>query len=170
MRLTSFLCRVCRQLNVERASLAHDAPHPDASAVRFHDELAEGEPEPRATHSWYMPSLDAAEFLEYQIVKLFWNSGPVVLDPKQHPVRLAACRDSQLDRTARMRQRILKDVGEHTLEQRLVGLEGSCVLGDRRCYGSTFLSEAYLPLVQNLRDECARRDLLTLDRDPGLVY
>src|SRR6185312_10995636 len=112
MRLTSFLCRVCRQLNVERTSLAHDAPHPDASAVRFHNQLAEREPESGAAHSWHVPSLDAPEFLEYQIVELFWNSWPVVLDSKQHPVLLATRRDSQLDRAARMRQRILKDVGE----------------------------------------------------------
>src|SRR6185312_720182 len=169
MCLTRFLWRVCRQLNVERTSLAHDAPHPDASAVRFHDELAEREPESRATHSWHMPRLDASEFLEYQIVKLFRNSRPVVLDSKQHPVLLAARRDSQLDRTARMRQRILKDVGEHALEQRLVGLERRCVLGDRRYYRSTFLSEAYIPLVENLRDECTGRDFLTLEHDPGLL-
>src|SRR6185437_796646 len=165
MRLTRFLWRVRWQLNVERTSLTHHAAHPDAPAVCFDDELAECESQAGAAHAWNVTSLDPSKFLKDQIVEFFRNAWTVVLHSKEHSIVLAACGDLQLDRTTRMSQCVLKDVGEHTLQKRLVSVECGRIFGDRRDDRRAFLREAHAPLVQNLRDECARRDFLTVEHD-----
>ena len=71
------------QLHVECTSLTERAPHPDTAAVRFDYELAECEAEAGAAYARNVPSLHASEFLKDQLVKLFGDSGAVVLHSEQ---------------------------------------------------------------------------------------
>src|SRR6185295_18608925 len=123
------------------------ALNPDAAAVRFDDELAEGEAEPRAPRARHVWILHALELAEDHLVILAGDSRPVVGDGEQDPIAVAPRRQLKRHRGRRVRERVLNEVAEHALEQRLVRLEYGSVVGDVHDGVRAFLLKADSPLV-----------------------
>src|SRR5688500_2431918 len=128
---------------MELASLPFFALHPDPAAVRLDGELAERQSEPGASHAWRGRRLRLLELSKDDLVILLRNSRPVVGDGKQH----AVCRgivpraEPDLYVARGMRERVLDEVGEHALDETLVGVEHWRVVGNVHRPLPFFLSE-----------------------------
>ena len=69
-----------------------------------------------------------------------------------------------------MRERVLNQVAEHALEQRLIGLDDRrVVVRRRRTSRRALLLEADLPLVHDLAEQRAGRDRREVQREPRLL-
>src|SRR5918992_2337333 len=100
-----------------------------------------------------MRSLHLLELPEDDLLILRWDAWTVVGDGEQHTVILAPRADVECDRVCGMRDRILDQVPEDSLEDRPVGLDGGRFRCDLDARGCPFLLEPQLPLGHQLLKE-----------------
>src|SRR5690606_16515756 len=102
---------------VEHGTSSTGAVYPDAAAVRFDRELAEGETESRGVPACRL--LQATELPEYNIVIRRRNPDPVILHGEANTLVLTirVCPELDQHRPARVTECVADQVREHPPEQ-----------------------------------------------------
>src|SRR6266550_7035132 len=130
--LLSVHCRgIYRQLDVEGATLALGAVHPDPSPVSLDYQLAEGETESRAARAWSSWHLDLSEFPENDFMVFRWDSRAVVAHGEKNSMAGAPGRELEMNRAGGVSHGVLDQVREYALDQTLVARKDRSVVGHR---------------------------------------
>src|SRR5437868_10202995 len=137
--------------------------------MSFDDELAEGEPQPRAARTGSAWHFHLAEFAENHLMVLWRNSGAVIADGEKDAVSSPARIQLEMHWMRGVRHRVLNQIGKNPLDEILVASKDRRIVSHRNRSRGALLLKTVGPLVNQLGEESPRCHRRQTERDVRLL-